>query len=110
MGHTGRDAPLWPNRDDDCNSAGRVTSLRNNQRALLRPILASISQLLSALDGYWFENAALLILRAPRLRQVDSPGICTYDFPKKVHYPVSCPVSCHWDGGENADGAEPAAG
>src|SRR5262249_20635416 len=28
------------------------------------------------------------------------------DFPKKVHYPVGC----YRDGGENADGAEPAAG
>ena len=28
------------------------------------------------------------------------------DFPKKVYYPVSC----YRDGGENADGAEPAAG
>src|SRR5215469_7040893 len=36
-----------------------------------------------------------------------SPGICIlYDFPKKVHYPVGC----YRDGGENADGAEPAAG
>jgi hypothetical protein len=29
-----------------------------------------------------------------------------YDFPKKVHYPVSC----YRDGGENADGAEPTGG
>jgi integrase len=29
-----------------------------------------------------------------------------YDFPKKVHYPVGC----YRDGGENADGAEPASG
>src|SRR5215471_18589831 len=44
---------------------------------------------------------------APRLRQVDSPGICAlYDFPKNMHYPVGC----YRDGGENADGAEPAAG
>src|SRR5215469_17374265 len=42
-----------------------------------------------------------------RLRQVDSPGICTpYDFPKNMHYPVGC----YRDGGENADGAEPAGG
>src|SRR5262249_45358395 len=41
------------------------------------------------------------------LRYVDSPGNCTlYDFPKKAHYSVSR----HWDGGKNADGAEPAAG
>ena len=33
--------------------------------------------------------------------------ICTlYDFPKNVHYQVSC----YRDGGENADGAEPAIG
>src|SRR6516165_11047835 len=44
---------------------------------------------------------------ALRLRQVDSPGIWTlYDFPKKMHYQVSC----YRDGGENADGAEPAGG
>src|SRR5262249_50125519 len=44
---------------------------------------------------------------APRLRQVDSPGSCTlYDFPKNVLYPVGC----YRDGGENADGAEAAAG
>jgi hypothetical protein len=28
------------------------------------------------------------------------------DFPKNAHYPVGC----YRDGGENADGAEPAAG
>src|SRR6516162_4633105 len=45
--------------------------------------------------------------RAPRLRQVDSPGICIlYDFPKNAHYPVSC----YRDGGENADDVEPATG
>src|SRR5262245_16424975 len=37
---------------------------------------------------------------APRLRQVDSPRVLP------GHYPVGC---CR-DGGENADGAEPAAG
>src|SRR6516165_6882563 len=44
---------------------------------------------------------------APRLRLVDSLGICTLsDFPKKVHYPVGR----YRDGGENVAGAEVAAG
>src|SRR6516225_8014257 len=34
------------------------------------------------------------------------PAFALFDFPKKVHYPVSC----YRDGGENADGAEPAGG
>src|ERR1700745_1278797 len=41
----------------------------------------------------------------PSSRQVDSPRVLPmYDIPKNVYYPVSC----YRDGGENADGAEPA--
>ena len=42
----------------------------------------------------------------PSLAGCDRLTYPTFDFPKKVYYPVSC----YRDGGENADGAEPAAG
>src|SRR6516162_1405579 len=90
-------------------SLAKSSSAREFGRPSRRPSRSSLSANLR-LRGFaalWWRTTSWSHALPRRLRQVDSPGICIlYDFPKKVHYPVSC----YRDGGKNADGAEPAAG